>query len=242
MEAAAPVAVKETLLKQMAHEFDTEFDNGSAANAGGAHAKDKNLKRRRLRTLHCYFARGSLSAAAASATLPCGGLQLEVLELDEDAEAVQATAAAVSPAVGSPGRWRWLSASELRRRSEWKVVSFPDAAGWLREAIGPPPRRPLNEPEPNLLLLFSGDLGIICAVAGIALLVSAFTVENGGQLVIVDDASEAAFALMGAAATDAGKRVQGSSRTTWMVVCLSALAGGALNFQHAIRNALLCGL
>eukprot|EP00932_Pfiesteria_piscicida_P021072 SRR837773.7868.p1 GENE.SRR837773.7868~~SRR837773.7868.p1 ORF type:complete len:229 (-),score=17.70 SRR837773.7868:107-751(-) len=206
--------------------------------------KDKQSKRRRLRTLHCYFARTSLSAAAASAALPCRGLQLEVFELggEESSRALEGVAGfgAVLAVPAEGPRADSTEDASVVERPEWRFVSFSDAAGWLREAVGPPPRRPLNEPDPSLALLFSGDLGIMCAVAGIFLLVSAFAVENGGQVVIVDETAEATLTLVDAAVGEFGKRVP--SRTAWLVVWISALAGGALNIQHTVRSALLCGL
>lgn len=114
---------------------------------------------------------------------------------------------------------------------------------WLRTAFGGPPQRPLSSAWPSYPLLLAGDIGIVCALAAMALICTAFAADNGFH--DHGDAQQDVPWLesMLMASSNANATVgKVSGKGVMVVVWLSALAGGALNVKHILRSALLCGV
>lgn len=180
-----------------------------------------------MQNVHCYLARTGVAAVAASAAM------LSVSPEDSGRVGIDTACEQVLDA--DKPKWGWSHA--IASFTEW----LRDAIASVVEVVGAPPRRPLDEPDPSLALLWAGDIAILCVVAGLILLIGAFTANNSPWSA-GEDTKVASFSKAAPSAfLEISHRLTGRVSVT-AVVLLSAVAGGTLNIKHALRSALLCGM
>eukprot|EP00929_Paragymnodinium_shiwhaense_P062866 TRINITY_DN31406_c0_g1_i1.p2 TRINITY_DN31406_c0_g1~~TRINITY_DN31406_c0_g1_i1.p2 ORF type:complete len:234 (-),score=28.23 TRINITY_DN31406_c0_g1_i1:375-1076(-) len=186
--------------------------------------KVRRERRRRLNSLHCYAARTGVAAVTASAVILSS--QFEGLgettqtpeDMDADVQSSLSGGAGFTPLSKLTGVLARFAAQlcELIRN--------------LVDSLGAPPRRAPSEDEIPTKVLLAIDIGILCVVASLILVVWAFwSMPMPAPQTPLEPPPKQLFKY-------AGKlRIMG-----W--ISLSFVAGSALSVRHPLQSALLCGV
>eukprot|EP00931_Biecheleriopsis_adriatica_P090686 TRINITY_DN64628_c0_g1_i1.p1 TRINITY_DN64628_c0_g1~~TRINITY_DN64628_c0_g1_i1.p1 ORF type:complete len:227 (+),score=38.92 TRINITY_DN64628_c0_g1_i1:71-751(+) len=174
----------------------------------------RKRRRDRIHSVHCYITRTSIAAVAASALILSG----------EDGE----TDPASSPSAG--------------RRLTNMMASLSsylcNALSGLAEAIGRPPRMPLQEQDTPAALLWAVDLSILAALATLAFFVLAFSAQSSAE----DESLVTEEPLKDSEIVESFSEKLLYRIRVVLVMVVSALSGGLLNVKHLLRHALFLGI
>jgi len=181
--------------------------------------KSRQLRRQRIHTVHCYIARTTVSAVAASAAM--FEFSGEVIQDDADGS-MTGTDSLFSFFISLVSRF---------------ISHMQDSIYKLGDMIGRPPRDPFSEDTPPALL-WAVDIGLVCVAMAILCGIAAFAA--GAPQADPDPASfkETSDELP---PDSIGDRLWYRTRVV-IVMVLSALGGGLLNVKHSVHSALFLGM